>query len=116
MMTLTVFLLLIIYQLKHLIADYYWQYPNMYLNKGKKTGWLIPLASHASVHAIMTYVIAACYDSFFMDGMHIGLVIGVTLFDFTTHFVVDRWKATQGVGPGPAVKKQPKQEMSNRFF
>jgi len=86
-------ILLLIFQLKHLIADYFWQFPYMYENKGKPEDWAKPLTDHAGMHAAFTLIIAGLFT---LDPI---LTLGAGLFDFITHFITDRWKATQGVGP-----------------
>ena len=85
------FVLLILFQFKHLIADYYLQFPYMYENKGKKgpfKEWAIPLHDHAGIHALLTLCIV---------GLAAGadLAIIAALFDFISHFIIDRWKATR---------------------
>lgn len=101
-MTLDIFALLIIFQIKHLVADYYWQFPYMYLNKGAKSGWLEPLAMHAGVHAGLTALILSGFFHYFgaePSAINKGVIFGAVVFDFVTHFITDRWKATRGVGP-----------------
>lgn len=50
-------ILLIAFQIKHLIADYYLQFEYMYKNKGQVTGWFGPLKDHATIHAAGTGII-----------------------------------------------------------
>lgn len=92
-MTTSALTLLIIFQIKHLIADYYLQYPYMYQNKGAKYNWFWPLTHHSIVHASMTIVIVGAYTG------SVGITTLAFIFDFVTHFITDRWKATQGIGP-----------------
>lgn len=98
-----VFILLIAFQIKHFLADYPLQYPYMYENKGQKTGWFSPLRDHAGIHALMTLFIAVVYFVEVSPEMlareAFAVIALVVLFDFTTHFWIDRWKATRGVGP-----------------
>lgn len=104
-MTLEILTLLLIFQAKHLIADYYLQFPYMYKNKGKEEGWFIPLFNHSLVHASMTFIIIFIY--FLVPGnLHktgtnyaVFLTFALPLFDLITHFVTDRWKATRKGGP-----------------
>ncbi len=102
-MTTTILILLLVFQVKHLIADYYLQFPYMYENKGKKKGWFLPLFDHAGIHALGTFLIAL---SFMKPGpsseeqlTSFIAILGITLFDFTTHFITDRWKATRKTDP-----------------
>lgn len=80
-----IFLLLIIFQLKHFIADYPLQNAYM-LGKFKDKGWVKPLAAHCGVHAVMTFCIA----------LYFGLVTAllVSVLDFVLHFTMDRVKAS----------------------
>ncbi len=88
-----IFILLAVFQLKHLIADYFLQTPYMYLNKGAKKDWFIPLMSHSLVHGIFTFVIILAYN------YSSKLAIFAFMFDVITHFITDRWKATQTYTP-----------------
>ena len=83
-----IWILLVVYQIKHFLADYPLQTPYM-LGKFKKyPDFIHPLATHASVHALFTMLIAICCG-------HIGPVASaLALFDFTVHFIVDRIKAS----------------------
>lgn len=60
MAQMTLFLLLA-FQVKRLLADYYLQFPYMYENKGKKKGWVEPLLHHAFIHGIFTLLITALF-------------------------------------------------------
>ena len=89
-------ILLIVFQIKHLIADYYLQFPYMYMNKGAKHNWIRPLFDHAMVHSMMTLIIVGTY---LHNDIMLPMVLLVTAFDFITHFITDRWKATRGRKP-----------------
>lgn len=78
--------LLIIFQLKHFLADYPLQTPWM-LGKFKEHDWTGPLAVHAGVHAGFTLIIAGICGA----GTAACLM---ALFDFTVHFTMDRIKAS----------------------
>jgi hypothetical protein len=81
-----IFLLLIIFQLKHFFCDYPLQRPWML---GKfKPGWgfVVPLGAHALVHGLLTWVIV----------LYLRPSLGwqLALFDFCVHFTMDRIKAS----------------------
>jgi len=80
----TIFILLGVFQLKHFIADFPLQ-NNYMLKKMGKTGWIIPLASHALVHAAMTFVIVMTVKP---------SLWWLAIVDFVVHFSVDRVKAS----------------------
>lgn len=81
-----IFILLVVYQIKHLVADYFLQGPYM-LGKFKPyPDYIIPLFCHALVHFIGTFVIAL-----FVDPDH---ATWYALVDGTVHFIVDRIKAS----------------------
>lgn len=86
-MLTTVFLLLIVYQLKHFVADYPLQ--TSYMLGKFKPGWgyLKPLLAHVAVHGFGTLLIAAAF------GATARLALGLAVFDATIHFIMDRIKA-----------------------
>ena len=86
MMNLKLFILLIIFQLKHFIADFPLQNSYM-LGKFKEKGWILPLTAHAGVHAILTGLISSMF-------VNIYAIIGLMIFDFIIHFTMDRVKAS----------------------
>ncbi len=96
-MQIEILILLIAFQIKHFLADYPLQFPFMYENKGKATNWTISLASHAMVHATMTFTISIIFISIYSFPSWIPWI--AFLFDFITHFIIDRWKATRKGGP-----------------
>ena len=97
-MSVEILILFIVFQIKHLIADYYLQFPYMYENKGKEKGWFKPLFEHAEVHALGTFMILYFF-MFYIHKLMIFTILGLVLFDFITHFVTDRWKATRKTDP-----------------
>ena len=89
-----VWILLIVFQIKHFIADYPLQTPYM-LGKFKDKGWIKPLAEHCGVHALFTYWIACfalMYSGF--PWTYIWYAFGLAVLDFTIHFIMDRIKAS----------------------
>lgn len=94
-----VFILLVVYQLKHFIADYPLQ--GTYMLGKFKPGWdfLGPLTAHCGVHAAMTFVISCvcffvAYGFNFYSLLPVGvmsLILAAT--DFAIHFAMDRIKA-----------------------
>ena len=93
-------ILLFLFQVKHFIADYPLQFPFMYMNKGARSGWVLPLAMHSMVHAVMTALLVAGFAKFMLPTVDLTYVVPVSaVFDFTTHFITDRWKATRKGGP-----------------
>ncbi len=80
-----VFILLVIFQVKHFICDYPLQVPYM-LQKANKTGWAYPLFAHASVHALGTFIVVSFWD--------LKLATILMLADLILHFTVDRIKAS----------------------
>lgn len=80
-------ILLVIFQVKHFVADYPLQTSYM-LGKFKPfPQFICPLAAHAGVHAAFTVIIAVAYQRY-------DLVVSLALLDFTTHFAIDRLKAS----------------------
>lgn len=81
-----IFQLLLVFQIKHFLADYPLQVPYM-LGKFKAEGWELPLFTHASVHAIMTFGIVLYFLSW-------KIALTMAIFDLIVHFTVDRVKAS----------------------
>lgn len=87
MSNLTLVVLLVAFQLKHFIADYPLQGRYM-LGKFKDDwGFLLPLLSHAAVHAVFTFLLT-CYFGWIQ-------ALCLALFDATIHFMMDRIKASK---------------------
>jgi Protein of unknown function (DUF3307) len=85
-----IFILLLVFQVKHFLADFPLQTPWMIGKfKGGKE-WIAPLAAHAGVHAFFTLVIAAVFRP---QGSWC-LLFGVAALDFVVHFTMDRIKAS----------------------
>lgn len=81
-----IFLLLILYQIKHFICDYPLQGQYM-LGKFKGgTEWILPLLAHVGVHGLFTAVICLFFNP--------SLAIPLAIFDMTVHFIMDRIKAS----------------------
>lgn len=89
-MITTLFILLILFQLKHFIADYPLQGQYM-LGKFKSgTEWILPLTAHSSVHAIGTFIISILFVPF-------NIALSLAVLDFGLHFVMDRIKASPNI-------------------
>lgn len=81
----TLFLLLVVYQLKHYLADYPLQTPYM-LGKFKPGwDWVKPLLAHAGVHGLFTLLIATAVNP---------SMWWLAVLDFVIHFTMDRIKAS----------------------
>lgn len=86
-MVTTIFVLLVVFQLKHFLADYPLQTRYM-LGKFKPgLGYVLPLFLHASVHAAFTFLICWTFSSFWF-------AVVAAVFDHTVHFLMDRLKAS----------------------
>jgi len=86
-MTLTVFILLALFGIKHFIADFVMQYPYMIREKGiyGATGGL----HHAIVHACLTFfvLVMAC-----VNGANGFIIIALSFADFVLHYHIDYFK------------------------
>jgi hypothetical protein len=83
--------LVLVFQLKHFIADYLlqgWPWANYMLGKFRPTGWQKPLAAHCAVHAAFTFTILSVIATPTL------LTCCLALFDGCVHFVMDRVKAS----------------------
>lgn len=105
-----IWVLLVVFQFKHFIADYPLQGKYM-LGKFKESGWVAPLTAHCLVHFVFTSVISfvALLSAAVTSGsiqilndvervkMYVVLLFFSVLFgviDFTIHFIMDRVKAS----------------------
>ena len=83
----TIFALLVIFQLKHFLADFLFQ--NEYMHGKFKDDWafFLPLMAHVCVHAILTFAITYAFTQ------SLGTSLLLQLFDLSVHFTMDRLKA-----------------------
>lgn len=88
-MIITFFNLLVIFQVKHLVCDYFLQGKYM-LGKFNPTGWALPLAAHCAVHAVATASIALYYAP--------SYALPLAIADFFIHFVIDKFKVEASRG------------------
>ena len=101
-----IWILLVVFQFKHFLADYILQGTYM-LGKFKDKGWVLPLAAHCGVHLLFTTVIAfsvfvhaaltTVTADFQSTNLYIALLMIAGIFglvDFIIHFVMDRIKAS----------------------
>lgn len=83
----TIFILLVLFQLKHFIADYPLQRPYMLKKFLPDWGFVLPLLAHTGVHAVMTFGIASMFT-------HWKMALDLAIFDLVVHFGMDRMKAS----------------------
>ncbi|MCB0378628.1 MAG: DUF3307 domain-containing protein [Bdellovibrionales bacterium] len=79
-----IFMLLLIYQIKHYIADFPLQREYMLRKTVASWAFLLPLATHCSVHAVGTLVICLMFRP---------EMWWLAIADFIIHFFVDRLKS-----------------------
>lgn len=80
-----IFILLVVYQLKHLLCDYPLQTPWMLRKFLGGRQWVLPLAAHAGVHGLFTLAITLFVNP---------VLWWLGLLDFVVHFTMDRIKAS----------------------
>lgn len=87
-----IFILLIIFQIKHFICDYPLQGRYMLGKFREYPKYIIPLLAHVSVHGLFTGLIAValCYHG----GLAIGTAALCVGIDMGLHFCMDRIKAS----------------------
>jgi len=74
---------MVLFAIKHVIADFLLQTTWMAMGKDAKTGWALPLLAHCSVHLVMTTLLMLILAPRFW---YVGLI------DFTIHLAIDRAK------------------------
>lgn len=84
-----IFTLLVTFELKHFLGDYVFQTNWMDKGKSAKLGWILPLSSHSTVHALLTLIILLIFAT---ELWFLALV------DFILHFIIDRLKASPNLG------------------
>jgi hypothetical protein len=82
----TAIFILVLFQLKHFLADYPLQSKYM-LGKGKEESWFLPLLSHVGVHTAFTFVIALHF-------INVADAFRLALLDGIIHLIMDRVKAS----------------------
>jgi hypothetical protein len=96
-----IFVLLVVYQIKHFVADYPLQ--SRYMLGKFMPGWefLSPLLAHVGVHAGFTYLITiivfGCFKGPWWSSPFLASVptaLAIALFDAVIHFFMDRIKAS----------------------
>ena len=90
-------LMLICFQIKHFICDYQLQTQYM-LKKTNDYNWIKPLAAHAGIHSLFTFLIVSIFSGFV-------LALLMALLDFTIHFIIDRIKAKLSKRTNPSESK-----------
>lgn len=79
-----VFILMVVFQLKHFAADYLFQHNYMLKKVSPEWDFVGPLALHCAVHGIMTLLICLYFNP---SLWWLGLV------DFSIHFFLDRLRS-----------------------
>ncbi len=78
------FLLLVIYQFKHYIADFPLQREYMLRKTLPHWDFVLPLVLHCLVHAVLTLIICFIFAP---------QLWWLAIFDFVVHFIMDRLKS-----------------------
>lgn len=93
-----IFVLLVLFQIKHLVIDFIVQLNDASsIKKFNCKGWFFPLLRHAGDHAIGTAIIALIVFSFYSGTLSLWCVfwaIKLGLLDLIIHFTMDRIKAS----------------------
>jgi Protein of unknown function (DUF3307) len=76
--------LYVMFVIKHFLADFLFQTGWMAIGKAQERGWVVPLATHAGIHAALTLLLMLAL---------LPSLWWLALVDFAVHSVVDRGKA-----------------------
>lgn len=85
-----IWVLLVIYQVKHFVCDYPLQGRFMLGKFLPYPKFILPLLAHSAVHAVATFMIAVCFKP-----VWVAALLG--LLDGAIHFGVDRVKASPDI-------------------
>lgn len=85
---LNLLLLMLLFAVKHFLADVTFQTEPQTQGKGKAKGWFIPLLCHAGTHGMFTAMIMTAWTR----SVNLGLLCGI--FDTISHFIIDRIKSS----------------------
>lgn len=88
---LFLFSLLVIFQVKHLIVDYFLQNTYM-LGKFNRSGWFYPLLAHTSMHGVATLIIALYCGVNNTDATMLAII------DIVLHTTIDKFKVEASKG------------------
>ena len=80
-----IFILLVVYQFKHFLADFPLQREYMLKKFSPNWDFFLPLCLHAGVHAALTLFIVFIF--------HVANLWWLALVDFVIHFIMDRIKS-----------------------
>jgi hypothetical protein len=99
-------ILLVVYQIKHFLADYPLQGKFMLGKFAKFPDFVLPLLAHVGVHGLFTFLIAISLKPF-------KVAAALAVLDMVVHFVVDRIKASPDLlGRFKAISKQEYMEQT----
>lgn len=93
---ITIFILLIAFQVKHFAVDFFIQmHRKDSMKKFDSIGWKYPLFKHATDHGIFTAIIAALTFMYYDVPFPLAWwALGLLIIDSIAHFVIDRIKAS----------------------
>ncbi len=77
-------MLLVIFQIKHFVADFPLQFPYMLKKFSPNWSFVVPLSLHCGVHAVLTLIICLFVQP---------SLWWLAAIDFVVHFVMDRIKS-----------------------
>ena len=95
-----IFILLIVFNVKHFFGDFVFQTSYMVLGKAKEGwGFIKPLSLHCLVHVALSGAIIVCVDFRFL---------WLVPIEFVIHFIIDRLKSGPRYGGKFPMMKFPK--------
>ena len=97
---ITVFALLIVFQVKHFIIDYVVQFSRHdSMKKFEADGWVFPLFKHANDHGMASaFIVSTVLYAVSTPWLPLILLsLGAYVFDLVVHFTMDRIKASPNI-------------------
>ncbi|MEQ9695649.1 DUF3307 domain-containing protein [Shimia sp. SDUM112013] len=90
--TTAILLLFAALQIKHLLADFYFQ--TMWMMDGRDRYFHLGRTCHAGVHVAFSAVILLAFST------PLPLLVGIVVLEWVLHFHIDWWKAGQNKSKG----------------
>jgi hypothetical protein len=112
-----IFLLLILFQIKHFVSDFPLQNSYMLRKFLPDKKFILPLLAHVGVHGLFSFIISLIFT------LNLQISLCIALVDMLIHFIMDRVKASPSMlgryktlTASEFPNATDKQKQDNRYF